>query len=58
MLNPVETIWSKIKACVKQRMRVPPVKPPCKGEERLTFPQRTSCVHGSMLMDFFKVFAT
>ena len=25
MLNPVETVWSKMKAVVKQRMRVPEV---------------------------------
>ena len=36
MLNPVETIWSKIKACVRQNMGVPPVKPPSDREQRLT----------------------
>lgn len=37
MLNPVETIWSKMKAEVKQRMRVPQVRPPGVGEQRLQY---------------------
>lgn len=36
-LNPVESIWSKMKAEVKQRMRVPPVQPPRVGEQRLAY---------------------
>ena len=37
MLNPVETIWSKMKAVVKQQMRVPQVHPPGVGEQRLAY---------------------
>lgn len=36
-LNPVETIWSKMKALVKQQMRVPQVQPPRVGEQRLVY---------------------
>ena len=39
MLNPVETIWSKMKAVLKQRMRVPQVQPPRVGEQRLAYVQ-------------------
>ena len=37
MLNPVATIWSKMKAVVKQRMRVPDVQRPGVGEQRLQY---------------------
>jgi hypothetical protein len=37
MLNPVETVWSKMKAVVKQRMRVPQVLRPGVGEQRLQY---------------------
>ena len=37
MLNPVETIWSKMKAVVKQRMCVPDVQRPGVGEQRLQY---------------------
>ena len=37
MLNPVETVWSKMKAVVKQRMRVPQVQRPGVGEQRLQY---------------------
>ena len=39
MLNPVETFWSKMKAVLKQRMRVPQVQPPRVGEQRLAYVQ-------------------
>ena len=39
MLNPVETIWSKMKAVLKQGMRVPQVQPPRVGEQRLAYVQ-------------------
>ena len=39
MLNPVVTIWSKMKAVLKQRMRVPQVQPPRVGEQRLAYVQ-------------------
>ena len=35
MLNPVESIWSKIKASVKAQIRVPHVDHPGVGEQRL-----------------------
>ena len=35
MLNPVETVCSKMKAVVKQRVRVPEVHCPGVGEQRL-----------------------
>ena len=34
LLNPVETIWSKMKAVLKQRMRVPQAQPPGVGKRR------------------------
>ena len=37
MLNLVETVWSKMKEEVKQRMRVPDVRPPGMGEQRLQY---------------------
>ena len=37
MLNPVETVWSKMKAVVKQGMRVPQVQRPGVGEQRLQY---------------------
>jgi transposase len=37
MLNPVETIWSKIKAFVKTNLRVPNVNPPGVVEQRLVY---------------------
>ena len=37
MLNPVETVWSKMKAVVKQRMRVPQVQRLGVGEQRLQY---------------------
>ena len=37
MLNPVETIWSKMKAVVRQQMRVPQVELPAMGEQRLAY---------------------
>ena len=37
MLNPVETVWSKMKAVVKQRVRVPVVHRPGVGEQRLQY---------------------
>lgn len=37
MLNPIENIWSKIKASVKRRNRVPVVEPPRLGEQRLVY---------------------
>ena len=39
MLNPVETFWSKMKAVLKQRMRVPQVQPPRVGEQQLAYVQ-------------------
>ena len=38
-MYPVETIWSKIKAVLKQRMRVPQVQPPRVGEQWLAYVQ-------------------
>lgn len=37
MLNPIETIWSKVKAYIKERMRVPDVAAPGVGEQRLVY---------------------
>lgn len=37
MLNPVETIWSKVKAFVKTNLRVPNVIPPGVMEQRLVY---------------------
>lgn len=37
MLNPVETIWSKVKAYVKANLRIPQVQPPGVGEQRLIY---------------------
>ncbi|CAB4044955.1 Hypothetical predicted protein, partial [Paramuricea clavata] len=37
MLNPVNTVWSKMEAVVKQRMRVPQVHRPEVGEQRLQY---------------------
>jgi len=37
MLNPIENIWSKFKATVKQYMRLPEVCPPQLGEQRLAY---------------------
>ena len=37
MLNPVETIWSKIKAVLKQRMRVPQAQSPGVGKWQLPY---------------------
>ncbi len=36
-LNPLENIWSKMKAAVKRDMRVPEVNPPAVGEQRLQY---------------------
>ena len=40
MLNPVETVWSKMKAVVKQHMRVPQVQRPGVDEQRLQYVKR------------------
>ena len=40
MLNPVETIWSKIKTKVKSSIRIPHVEPPGVGEQRLAYMER------------------
>jgi len=37
VLNPIENIWSKFKAKVKQLMRIPEVSPPQLGEQRLQY---------------------
>jgi hypothetical protein len=37
MLNPVETVWIKMGAVVKQRMRVPQVQRSGVGEQRLQY---------------------
>ena len=37
MLNPVETIWSKIKTKVKSSIRIPHVEPLGVGEQRLAY---------------------
>lgn len=37
MLNPIETIWSKIKTEVKSNMTVPTAYPPNVGEQRLAY---------------------
>lgn len=37
MLNPVETIWSKVKAFVKANLRIPEVQPPGVVEQRLLY---------------------
>ena len=42
MLNPIETVWSKMKEEVKKRMRVPEVQPPEVGEQRLQYVQSDS----------------
>ena len=39
MLNTVETLWSKMKAVLKRRMRVHQVQPPRVGEQRLAYVQ-------------------
>ena len=40
MLNPVEVVWSKMKAAVKRNMRVPQVTPPQVGAKRLQYVER------------------
>ena len=40
MLNPVEAVWSKMKAAVKRNMRVPQVTPPQVGAQRLQYVER------------------
>lgn len=37
MLNPIETIWSKIKNHVKSHLQVPSVAPPGVGEQRIQY---------------------
>ena len=37
MLNPVESIWSKVKAHVKSTIRVPVVEGPAVGEQRIAY---------------------
>ena len=37
MLNPIETIWSKIKTFVKTHLQVPLVEPPGVIAQRLTY---------------------
>lgn len=37
MLNPIETIWGKIKSHVKSAMGIPQVNPPNVGEQRLVY---------------------
>ena len=37
MLNPIESIWSKVKAFVKAQMRVPLVEGPNMQEQRLRY---------------------
>lgn len=37
MLNPIETIWSKIKMSVKSNMEIPNVTPPGVGEQRIQY---------------------
>ena len=37
MLNPMESIWSKIKANVKTEMRIPAVHRPGVGEQRIAY---------------------
>ena len=39
-LDPLENIWSKMKAAVKSNMRVPGVNPPAVGEQRLQYVER------------------
>lgn len=36
-LNPIETIWSKIKSYVKGQMEIPNVSPLNMGEQRLVY---------------------
>lgn len=40
MLNPIENIWSKVKAAVKRGNRVLSVTPPGLGEQRLQYLER------------------
>lgn len=40
MLNPVEALWSKMKATVKRNMRVPQLTPPQVGAQRLQYVER------------------
>lgn len=37
MLNPIETIWSKMKCYIKDKMRIPNVEPPRVGEQRIIY---------------------
>lgn len=37
MLNPIENVWSKVKAGVKAELRIPIVNPPGVGEQRIVY---------------------